>query len=222
MDALESFLTFFGSSLCHQIAERSYSLDSFQMPLCARCLGIHLGFLFGAVFIILCRFARHHGCMLQNVRHMLALALLAVPAVMDVSLSYAGVTESNNAIRSVTGAFFGVALAFILLPLLRALMNSIPLLGGHMLPASHMIPPLVIAVATSAVAIASESSTMLFYAVAIAGVAGVFATMLTLVLMIVTLVTDSSEWWSGRRMEVAGVITPIVLVILALANEFVG
>ncbi len=222
MDALEAFLTFFGSSVCHQLAERSFSLDSFQMPLCARCLGIHLGFLLSAAFILLCRFARHRGCMLQNLGHMAALGALMVPAVVDVSLSYLGVIGSNNFTRAFTGAFFGVALAFILLPLVRSIMHSMPILGRHMLPPSHMIPPVATAVLAALLAVFSESSPTLFYAVAVAGVAGVFATMLALVLMFVVLVTDRSEWWDGRRMEAAGAVTAVLLVALALAHDLVG
>jgi uncharacterized membrane protein len=222
MDALESFLTFFGSALCHQLAERSYSIDSFQMPLCARCLGIHLGFLLATMFILLCRFARHHGCMLQNARHVAALGALMVPAVIDAALSYLGIVDSDNTRRAITGSLFGVALGFLLLPIIRSLMHSMPILGRHMLPATHMIPPVALAIVASALAIASESSTTLFYAVAIMGVAGVFATMLSLVLVLVILVTDRTEWWDERRMEVAGVVAAVLLVVLALAHDIVG
>ena len=218
MDALESFLTFFGSALCHQLSERSYSIDSFQMPLCARCLGIHLGFLFATLFIILSRFARHHGCMLQNVRHMLALGALMVPAVVDVTLSYFGLIDSDNTRRAITGSMFGVAIAFLLLPIIRSLMHSMPVLGGHALPATHLLPPVVLSVLASVLALFSESSSALFYTVAILGVAGVFTTMLASVLLIVILVTDQTEWWDERRMEVAGVITAVLLVALALLH----
>lgn len=222
MDALESFLTFFGSALCHQLAERSYSIDSFQMPLCARCLGIHLGFLFATLFILLSRFARHHGCMLQNVRHVIALSAFLAPAMIDASLSYLGVVDSDNTRRAITGSLFGVGLAFILLPMIRSLMHSMPLLGGHMLPATHMLPPVVLAILASALALLSESSSTLFYTVAVLGVAGVFTTMLALVLLMVILVTDKTEWWDGRRMEMAGVITAVLLVALAIAHDIVG
>jgi hypothetical protein len=38
-----------GSLVCHQLPERSYHLWTAQMPVCARCAGIYLGALFGAV-----------------------------------------------------------------------------------------------------------------------------------------------------------------------------
>ena len=153
---------------------------------------------------------------------MLALGAFMAPAVVDASLSYMGVIDSDNTRRAITGSLFGVGLAFILLPLIRSLMDSMPILGGHMLPATHMLPPAVIAIAASAMAIFSESSQALFYSVAILGVAGVFTTMLAIVLMMVILVTDKTEWWDGRRMELAGIVTAILLVALALVHDLVG
>lgn len=154
-------------------------------------------------------------------RHMLALGVLMVPAVIDVSLSYLGLIDSDNTRRAITGSMFGVALAFLLLPIIRSLMHSIPMLGGHALPATHLLPPVVLSVFASALALLSESSSALFYAVAILGIAGVFTTMLASVLLIVILVTDRTEWWDERRMETAGVITAVLLVALALVHSLV-
>src|SRR4030042_1125987 len=51
MDALDSLLMFLGSSICHQLAERSYSFGDMRMPLCARCIGIHVSFLISMMFM---------------------------------------------------------------------------------------------------------------------------------------------------------------------------
>ncbi|MFN0124533.1 MAG: DUF2085 domain-containing protein, partial [Blastocatellia bacterium] len=39
------------SSICHQIPERSVSLFGHALPVCARCLGIYAGALFGLTLI---------------------------------------------------------------------------------------------------------------------------------------------------------------------------
>jgi uncharacterized membrane protein len=44
-----------GSLVCHQLPERSYHLWTTQLPVCARCTGIYLGALFGALSAIAAR-----------------------------------------------------------------------------------------------------------------------------------------------------------------------
>src|SRR3972149_3375635 len=39
-----------GYSVCHRIAERSFTIAGRQMPLCARCTGMYLGMLTGLLF----------------------------------------------------------------------------------------------------------------------------------------------------------------------------
>jgi hypothetical protein len=38
-----------GAFLCHQIPERSFYVAGFQLPVCARCLGLYAGAAFGTV-----------------------------------------------------------------------------------------------------------------------------------------------------------------------------
>lgn len=38
-----------GSLVCHQLTERSFRVDGEWMPVCARCTGVYLGFLVGAL-----------------------------------------------------------------------------------------------------------------------------------------------------------------------------
>ena len=98
MEVLEEFLTFIGSSLCHQLDERSYHIDGFQMPLCARCLGIHLGFLSASVLLWLRR--DRVGVGFPHVRSVVLLVLAMLPAVADFALSYTGVLSSDNVRRT--------------------------------------------------------------------------------------------------------------------------
>ena len=43
---------FFGSAVCHQMAERSFFWGSCQSPLCARCTAIEGGIILGVIFLM--------------------------------------------------------------------------------------------------------------------------------------------------------------------------
>lgn len=43
---------FFGSAVCHQMAERSFFWGSCQSPLCARCTAIEGGIILGVIFFM--------------------------------------------------------------------------------------------------------------------------------------------------------------------------
>ena len=217
MEALESILTFLGSSLCHQLEERSFSIDGSQMPLCARCLGLHLAFLASAMLILARRDPRLSG--LPSARSMVALGALMAPAMADVVLSYLGAIDSDNTRRVVTGALFGAALAFVLVPFVRSLLAEEARHGTSMTSASHFAMLVGAFSVTTALALLSESSETLFYAVATAGIVGVFATFFSLVLILTLLATEGMRWTSTVKLTVAAAATPLLLVCLALVHE---
>lgn len=82
---------------CHQIPERSLHLKGVQLPVCARCTGVFLG----QMLMILATLAGIRMSLL------LAAAFMA-PVVADWSIQYAGLKESTNARRVITGLFGGV------------------------------------------------------------------------------------------------------------------
>ena len=41
-----------GSFICHQLPERSFHLAGFQLPVCARCLGIYIGVSGGVAYVV--------------------------------------------------------------------------------------------------------------------------------------------------------------------------
>jgi len=217
MGALESVLIFIGSSLCHQLEERSYFIDDFQIPLCARCLGLHLGFLISASIILARRDPRLSG--LPNLRSLVALGLIMLPAVADVVLSYTGVVDTDNSRRAVTAALFGAALAFLIVPFIRSLLTESGPKGASLDSPSHWVMMAMAAIATCALALSAGSSEWLFYAVAIAGIAGVFATTFSLVLLLTTLMTEETEWRSPAKMAISAIVTPLLLVLLALLHD---
>ncbi|HIH02185.1 TPA: DUF2085 domain-containing protein [Thermoplasmata archaeon] len=216
MGAFEAVLTFLGSSLCHQLDERSFFIDGFQMPLCARCLGLHLAFLVSAAMIMTRRDSRLSG--LPPARSMVALGVLMIPAMADVILSYLDVVDSDNTRRVVTGALFGAALAFVLVPFVRSLLAGGPPRGTSMTTVSHLAMLAGAFSVATALALLSESSEPLFYAVAAAGIVGMFATFFGLVLLLTLLLTDERRWAETLRLTVAAAATPLMLVLLALLH----
>jgi uncharacterized membrane protein len=89
-------------SVCHQIPERSFSLLGTPVAVCARCLGLYLGFLIGV--IILPRADRLSGLLQARPRLML---LFLVPMACDLLI-----WENTHWSRFLTGqaAAFPVAL----------------------------------------------------------------------------------------------------------------
>lgn len=220
MEVLEGFLTFIGSSLCHQLDERSFHIDGFQMPLCARCLGIHLGFLAGSVLLWLRR--GRTGAGFPRVRPVVLLVLAMLPAVVDFGLSYTGISASDNTRRAATGALFGVALSFLLVPLVWSMMERRAGPSGSLLDRPTDWAVLVLAFAITLPVLAVESSEPLFYAFAIAGVAGVLVTVGTFVSVFVLALTERRRWTDSCRLLASAALTVALLVSLALAHAAVG
>lgn len=84
---------------CHQLPERSFFFKGYQLPICARCLGIILGY-------ILCIFLLIFNCKLN----MYLLFLLILTTLIDWSLQFFNILSSNNIRRLVTGILGGIGL----------------------------------------------------------------------------------------------------------------
>jgi len=85
-------------SFCHQKPERSFFWKGKQLPLCARCTGINLGyfvlplFIFGVIKIPL-----------------LWTILMIIPTYIDGTIQAYFNIESNNTRRFITGLMSGIA-----------------------------------------------------------------------------------------------------------------
>ena len=88
---------FFGSAVCHQMAERSFFWGSCQSPLCARCTAIEGGIILGVIFLWLA--GRKDGN-----------RPFFLPIAIDGVGSYLGFWQSNNLLRVLTGALAGYGL----------------------------------------------------------------------------------------------------------------
>jgi len=112
-----------GFGICHQIPERSLHFGGRALPLCARCTGIFLGFAvcLGVLLVAYRGLAPRY----PSWPKLAFLTLLFVPTAVDAITSYAGMRESGNAVRMVTGSLAGTAIAAILFPLVAGALLSV-------------------------------------------------------------------------------------------------
>ncbi|MBU0762598.1 MAG: DUF2085 domain-containing protein [Candidatus Altiarchaeota archaeon] len=97
------------SRLCHQLSERSFTLWDSKLGVCARCVGIYFGLLFGCVFY---RLINPKGAIPTR---WILLASVA-PLFFDGVTQFIGLRESTNLLRFITGFLFGVVFPTYLIP----------------------------------------------------------------------------------------------------------
>jgi uncharacterized membrane protein len=108
-DMLYSFF----SRICHQDEARSFSLEGEKIGVCFRCTAIYFGFLFGLMLLPFTRaFERKEGASPG------IFFLAVVPMLVDVLLNVSGLHASTTATRIMTGALFGAALPWFVVPIL--------------------------------------------------------------------------------------------------------
>ena len=95
-----------GSLICHQVPERSFHLGAFQLPVCARCLGIYAGAAAGALLAVTAARGWRH-----DARRLLIAA--AVPSALTFLAEWFGVWHPSNIARAVAGVPLGVAVALV-------------------------------------------------------------------------------------------------------------
>jgi len=87
---------------CHQLESRSLHLLGYKLGVCARCTGVYLGFLLGAVGYPL--FRRLDSQKMPSKWFLIAGIL---PLALDGTTQLVGLRESTNMLRLVTGLLFG-------------------------------------------------------------------------------------------------------------------
>jgi len=217
MVTFESVLMFLGSTICHQIPERSYFFGGFQMPLCARCIGIHFGFIMSSMFLL--AGSRRFSLGLPGKKQIITLGVIMAFFLIDAGLSYSGLDTSTNLRRTLSGLAVGVPLPFILYPLLntvlfpsgkRSTVLDKPLdwawLGGL-----YGLGALLI--------LSAESFGPLFYAVSVVGVLGVFVFFAALFSVIVGLLLEHRPLPSSTKILGATVLAFAFLMVLAAVHR---
>lgn len=91
------------SNSCHQKAERSFFINKYQFPICARCTGLLLGyFLGGLIFIFIGEIS-----FIFNVIFILIMFI-------DWFIQHRGIKISNNLRRLFTGSLCGIGVIGVL------------------------------------------------------------------------------------------------------------
>jgi uncharacterized membrane protein len=98
-----------GAFICHQRPERSFHVDSIQLPVCARCLGLYGGAALGVAMQLVL------GSGLP-VRPRALLLAAAAPTLGMVGLEMAGLWQTSNAVRAAAGIWLGAAVAVAVVP----------------------------------------------------------------------------------------------------------
>ena len=104
-----------GSLVCHQLPERSFHIGAFQLPVCARCVGIYGGAAIGALVVVaqstLDARRPRPGAMLHRARWILVVG--ALPTAITVALESAGSWPTTNVVRAVAGFPLGLVAALV-------------------------------------------------------------------------------------------------------------
>jgi uncharacterized membrane protein len=122
---------FWGAGVCHRITERSFVIAGVQLPLCARCTGIYLGFL-ATVAVCWLRGRRRPANLPPRGITLLLLLFLVIVGVDGLN-SYVSLFpglphlyEPSDILRVLTGSLEGVALAGLLWPVLHMSLWEVP------------------------------------------------------------------------------------------------
>jgi uncharacterized membrane protein len=212
MDPFWAFLTFIGASFCHQLPERSYFLGDLQMPLCARCIGIHTGFLLSSV--LMWTGARRFASGMQEKKVVLSLAAVAFAGFALGILSYAGLGFDDNTSRTVSGLMIGTPLPFIVVPVLN--MIAFPGKNGRMSLSTPLDLLMLIAVFAfgATIILLATGSAVLFYLASLLGILGITVFVFTMVTIMVSLLTDEKNLQLRSRLAISGLFSVVVLLVL--------
>jgi uncharacterized membrane protein len=96
---------------CHQMDERSFHLLGFKLAVCARCFGLYVGVLAGALLYPLVR-----PLVRRDLPARAWLIAAAVPTSIDFALGFFRVWENTHASRFLTASLLGVVVAFYFVP----------------------------------------------------------------------------------------------------------
>jgi uncharacterized membrane protein len=115
-----------GAVICHQLPERSFHLAGFQLPVCARCLGIYAGAAAAASIHVLGVFVAHSSRwrLLSPAAARRVFLVSALPTVVTVALEWAGAWSGTNVVRAFAGVALGVGGALVVMSAVATLHYS--------------------------------------------------------------------------------------------------
>lgn len=110
-----------GYAICHRIPARSFHAYDRALPLCARCTGIYLGVMLGALTYAVS--GRLRGSRLPPLRVLAVLGLFGAAIALDGINSYLSLFDfyrplyaPHNTLRLITGLYAGLTMITVVLP----------------------------------------------------------------------------------------------------------
>ncbi len=86
---------------CHQMAERSFFINKYQFPVCARCTGVLIGYILSPLLMLV-----------NSYRIQIAILLCSIMFI-DWFIQYLNIKKSNNIRRLITGIFGGMGIIHV-------------------------------------------------------------------------------------------------------------
>jgi uncharacterized membrane protein len=210
-------LMFLGSTVCHQLPERSYFYDGVQMPLCARCIGIHFGFILSVSFLLLG--STRYSSKLPSMKQLVVLGSIMAFYFVDAGLSYSGISTSDNLRRTLSGLAIGVPLPFVVVPLLNLALHREGSKSSVFDKPSDWIWFAGLYGAGALLILSAESIGPLFYLVSVVGVIGVFVFFTVILSVIVGLVFENRPLGSSMKVLVGASLAFVILMILQFLHS---
>lgn len=105
--SLNAFVYAVFSPICHQVSSRCFTIFGFPLAVCARCLGIYIGFLFG-LFL----YPGVRGFSNVSLPMAKTFVLITLPLVIDVAGNVLSLWMTPSEIRFVIGFIWGNILPF--------------------------------------------------------------------------------------------------------------
>ena len=120
----------FGSTLgCHQIQERSFFYKTFQFPVCARCTGVLVSTAIAVPIFFVYRISLYIA------------AIMSLIMFVDWYIQYAGIKQSTNLRRFLTGIIGGFGWSTIHLYVYLFVLNLInKFISTWFVDAEHPVP----------------------------------------------------------------------------------
>jgi len=217
MALFEAVFMFLGASVCHQLPERSYFLGDVQMPLCARCIGIHFGFLLSVAFLMLGPKRFMSG--LPTTKQLIVLGAIMMFFLIDAGLSYSGMSPSDNLRRTLSGLALGIPLPFVLIPFVNHLAFPDRKRSRVLERRSDWAWVAVLYALGAALILSAEESAAIFYVVSALGVAGVLLFYSTGMSLIVLLAAERSPLRTRDKVAIATALAIVSLLALAMVHD---
>lgn len=199
-----------GFGVCHQIHTHSFTIGGHQLPLCARCTGIYLGAIVGLAMLSV---LRRRSVRLPAGAMLPVLGLFFVSMVADglnstaQAIGPAGLWDTTNITRIVTGALSGLAVPFFFYPVFnlslwqRDLRNRESVLDHPFQLLGYLLA------AGVAVALVLDGGAWLYWPLALLSIVGAVA-LLTMTNTMLVLMLARRE---GKARTASEFVTPVLL-----------